>query len=532
MEPKYCKVTVRRASPQPTRPRRQTVGADVDSTYHQLHAAAFRSQRPMPMADRDLVTYVQEDEDASEDIAVLSEDAPPVRRRANTTATGVEVIKGRVLNPLSRMTLRWTEHDKPAAVSSTASGSTTPEMPDTPPPILDFGMAGDLTNSFLDVDTDGHDPERKTLDDPNQYFLAGTPPIPAGITLDMLPTEDSTPPIPSHLRNTLRVKSGRSFEPMPTIATLARGHEDDDTDDDMDDASSAATSDYLDSHDRAGVIHEEMASSVDIDSIMQSRAQALARFEASMSSMNASRGPPRFRTTDMPASIARDLRGLSSPPRMMSTVIRQHRKGTVANDGNYMGVAGGFAADHTPMNAEPLYHGQELHLCFKTGAGQLTQVAGHPKRRGHAPTNPFSRRIRCHSIAEDAPLEDLDTLRIIGHTTDGQLRGGDCISLARTDGTVLRMQKMSKKLTFSSKIDVRSKFIITGVPENTLVTSVTKFYLQSVYDRSKTVGFLRSKRAHHPGCLAVYATGSNDDKTEPTQFFKRETSVGGFHGFY
>lgn len=524
-EPKYCKVTVHRASPPPkTRPRRQTVGADVESLFNTYH---HQRRTHMPMQP-DFVHYVHDEEDTSE-IAVLSEDAPPVRRRANTTATnGVEVVKGRVLNPLSRMTLRWTESEKPAtAMSSTASGSTTPEMPDTPPPILDFGMAGDLANSFLDVDTDENDPVRKTMDeDPNKYFLAGTPPIPAGLTLDMLPTEDHTPPIPSHLRNTLRVKSSRTFEPMPTIE---RNQDEDETDDDIDDASSACTSDYLDSMERS-TTHDEPSNSVDIDSIMQSRAQALARFEASVSSMNASRGPPRFRTTDMPASFARDLRGLSSPPRMMSTVIRQQRKATVANDGQYM--TNGMLDDNDNRNVEPLYHGQELHLCFKTGAGQLTQVAGHPKRRGHVRSNPFSRRIRCHEITEDSPLEDLDTLRIIGHTTDAQLRGGDCISLARTDGAVLRLQKMSKKLTFSSKIDVRSKFIITGVPEQTLVTSATKFYLQSVYDRSKTVGFLRSKRAHHPGCLAVYATGSNDDKTEPTQFFKRQPRFGQFNGFF
>lgn len=526
-EGKYCKVTVHRASPPPrSRPRRQTVGADVEAMFHTYH---HQRRAPVAMAP-DFVRYVQ-DEDTS-DIAVLSEDAPPpVRRRANTTATGVEVVKGRVLNPLSRMTLRWTESEKPApapAMSSTASGSTTPEMPDTPPPILDFGMAGDLTNSFLDVDTDENDPVRKTMDDdPNKYFLAGTPPIPAGLTLDMLPTEDNTPPIPSHLRNTLRVKSSRSFEPMPTIE---RNQDEDETDDDIDDASSACTSDYLDSMERSTTNDGEMTNSVDIDSIMQSRAQALARFEASMSSMNASRGPPRFRTTDMPASFARDLRGLSSPPRMMSTIIRQQRKATVANDGQYRPNA--MFEDNDSPHVEPLYHGQELHLCFKTGAGQLTQVAGHPKRRGPARSNPFSRRIRCHEITEDAPLEDLDTLRIIGHTTDSQLRGGDCISLARTDGSVLRLQKMSKKLTFSSKIDVRSKFIITGVPEQTLVTSATKFYLQSVYDRSKTVGFLRSKRAHHPGCLAVYATGSKDDKTEPTQFFKRQPRFGQFNGFF
>lgn len=512
--PKYCKVTVRRASPPPAkpRPRRQTVGADVE--------ANFTMYRPQ---------YGFIDDDTG-DIAVLAEEAPPPprRRAATTTSGGVEMRKGRVLNPLSRMTLRWTEHEKPAAtaastaassstaVSSTASGgSSTPEMPDTPPPILDFGMAGDLTSSFLDVDTDGHDPPaRATLDDASKFFMAGTPPIPAGLTLDMLPTQDNTPPIPSHLLDSIRV-TNRTFEPMPFMGDEAADESEYETESELDDdASSAATSDYLDTL-------EHPVASVDIDSIMQSRAEAIARFEASMNS--ASRAKPAFRTTDMPAQVARDLRGLSSPPRMMSTVIRQ-RKGTVAN-GPLLHSGG---SDST---AEPLFHGQELHLCFKTSTGQLTQVAGHPKRRGPA-KNPFSRRIRCHAIDDESPLEDLDTLRVIGHTTDGLLRGGDCISLARTDGSVLRTQKISKKLTFSAKIDVRAKFIITGVPERTVVTTATKFYLQSVYDRSKTVGYLRSHRAHHPGCLAVYATGGKEDKVEPTQFFKRESRVGQFHGVF
>ncbi|KUF97525.1 hypothetical protein AM588_10009377 [Phytophthora nicotianae] len=295
------------------------------------------------------------------------------------------------------------------------------------------------------------------------------------------------------------------------IAVLIFEHSDDEESEiDDDDTSSATTDDY----------GEDPANqSVDIDSIRQTREQAVANFEASLRDPN--RRIPRSRTTEVPKRIggsARNIRGLSSPPRMLSQVIRP-RKATVPDAADASTESG--ANSHNGEDPSvPMYHGQELHLAFKTTTGQITQVQGHPKRRGgHA--NPFSRRVRCHAVQPYDSLEDGDTLRIIGHTTDGLLRGGDCVSFARTDGTVLRMQKMSKKLTFSNKIDVRAKFIITGVPDRTPVTSTSKFYLQSVYDRKKTVGFLRSRRDNHPGCLAMYVHRNAEDKVEPIQFFKR-----------
>ncbi|DAZ96009.1 TPA: hypothetical protein N0F65_008988 [Lagenidium giganteum] len=166
-----------------------------------------------------------------------------------------------------------------------------------------------------------------------------------------------------------------------------------------------------------------------------------------------------------------------------------------------------------------LRHGQTLHLAFNNSTGQSIQVSGRQKRSSAA--HMFSKRIRCLPVNENTNFSNVDAMRIIGHTTDSEIRGGDRISLARRDGSVLRIQKMSRKLFFSPKIDTKSKFIVCGVPEGTLVTETTKFYLQSVYDRSKTVGFLKSKRANGSGCLVMYAYRNKDDKSEPIQFFKR-----------
>ncbi|RLN88566.1 hypothetical protein BBJ28_00001181 [Nothophytophthora sp. Chile5] len=550
VDPKYCKVTVHRASPpslkaSPPRARRQTVGAEGYAAlrqqqhrrYEGLHPPQVQphfSRAPPPLppyASYAAAIYnnVDELQDDAADIPVLSEDEPLAssRRRAHTTTSMSTSrmsgrLSNRLMNPLSRMTLRWTEHaadatvKSQAAASSSTSASSTPEVLDTPPPMMD------LANSFLDVDTDGSDVGlRPTLDDTVSLLLAGTPPIPAGLTLDMLPTAYETPPLPTHLRGVLLHNQSQQHDADGTTPLAIQSDVEDESESDYDeyddDISSAATS---------GDYGEDPTNhSVDIDSIRQTREQAVATFEASMRAPN--RMKPRFRTTEVPGKVggsARNIRGLSSPPRMHSQVIRQ-RKATLPHGDR----AGGDAATGTDHNnseppAEPMYHGQELHLAFKTSTGQLTQVQGHPKRRGGSGTsrtNPFSRRIRCFAIESYEPLEDGDTLRIIGHTTDGLLRGGDCISFARTDGTVLRMQKMTKKLTFSNKIDVRAKFIIAGVPDRTPVTSTSKFYLQSVYDRKKTVGFLPARRSGHPGCLAMYVYRKEDDKAEPIQFFKR-----------
>ncbi|GMF32405.1 unnamed protein product [Phytophthora lilii] len=521
---KCCKVTVHPANlkASPPRVRRQTVGDEGLASYSPFK----RAPPPVPpykayaAAVYDDVDELQEVDTA--DIAVLSEDEPftSSRRRAHTTSSlSTSARLSNILNPLSRMTMRWTEQSaetssNKATESCTTSASSTPDLMDTPPPLMTPPPMMDLANSFLDVDTDGSDEIMRPTFESTASLMAGTPPIPAGLTLDMLPTEYETPPIPSHLRDVLlhNQYQQKSFSPLVLV------HSDDERESESeiedDDASSATTDDYGE---------DPTNHSVDIDSIRQTRDQAVANFKASLRDPN--RRVPRFRTTEVPKRVggsARSSRGLSSPPRMLSQVIRP-RKATVPN-GCHAGGGTGAPGSHPHRNeppAVPMYHGQELHLAFKTTIGQITHVQGHPKRRGVGHKNPFSRRVRCFAVQPYDQLEDGDTLRIIGHTTDGLLRGGDCVSFARTDGTVLRMQKMSKKLTFSNKIDVRAKFIITGVPDRTPVTTVSKFYLQSVYDRKKTVGFLPSRRDNHPGCLAMYVHRNVEDKIEPIQFFKR-----------
>ncbi|KAE8893844.1 hypothetical protein PF010_g16386 [Phytophthora fragariae] len=562
-DPKYCKVTVHPAA-SPPRMRRQTVG---DEGLPTIRNRPFkRAPPPVPpykahaAAVYDNVEELQEDNAA--DIAVLSEEEPISRRRTHTTSSlSGSVRLSNILNPLSRMTMRWTEHSNDSAnyatESSTTSVSSSPNIMDTPPPLMTPPPMMDLSNSFLDIDTDGTDDVlrptfedtgglRPTLDDyasarptfedtggmrptfedarvsrptfdslrPTfedvNSLLAGTPPIPAGLTLDMLPTEYETPPIPSHLRDVLMFNQNQQRGMSPVGINQSDDEFESESEIEDDDASSATTDDYGE---------DPTNRSVDIDSIRQTRSQALANFEASLI-----RRIPRSRITEVPRKVggsARNLRGLSSPPRMMSQVIRRKVTAPEANHAGEGAIAPGSRQLNNEPSSVPMYHGQELHLAFKTTTGQITQVQGHSKRRGVGHKNPFSRRVRCYALQPYDQLEDADTLRIIGHTTDGLLRGGDSISLARTDGTVLRMQKISKKLTFSNKIDVRAKFVITGVPDRTPVTSTSKFYLQSVYDRKRTVGFMPSRRESHPGCLAMYVHRNVDDKVEPIQFFKR-----------
>uniref|UniRef100_M4BAS4 Uncharacterized protein n=1 Tax=Hyaloperonospora arabidopsidis (strain Emoy2) TaxID=559515 RepID=M4BAS4_HYAAE len=529
---KYCKVTVHKAETKasPYRVRRQTVGQEGQYLLRRCTS----DQTPVAVPRPSYNTYVpvvggglnEVPDDDAVDIAVLSEDESLVssRRRAHTTSSLSSSARlSNVLNPLSRLTIRFRENltdpeVNKTAVSSITSASLTRDVMGsqlllpTPPPMMD------LISSFLELDTDGSDDiVRPTLEDAAS-LMAKTPPIPTGMTLEVLfASEYETSSISSHQYEAPLLNQFHQRSPSPRVLGSNDGGELSESDMEDDNASSASTDDYGD---------DVTDHSVDISSILCTREQAVANSRASLRNMNRVR--TRFRTPTGQKRVggsARNIRGLSSPPRMVETQIGRPRKATVPDAGE---GAAGF--DAHPRNNEvpsvPLYHGQELHLAFKTTKGRITQVQGHSvRRKGHK--NPFSRRVRCNAVQPFDTLEDSDTLRIIGHTTGDLLCGGDCVSFARTNGTVLRMQKMSKKLTFSNKIDERAKFIIVGVPDRTPVTSTSKFYLRSVYDNKKTVGYLASRREDHPGCLAMYIhRDAEDSKVEPVQFFKRD----GGHG--
>ncbi|POM68065.1 Hypothetical protein PHPALM_15821, partial [Phytophthora palmivora] len=380
LDPTYCKVTVHPANVKasPPRVRRQTVGDEGLGSF--LNRPFNRAPPPVPpykayaAAVYNNVDELQEDDTA--DIAVLSEDEPmpSSRRRAHTTSSmSTSARLSNILNPLSRMTLRWTEQSNDAGsikatASSTTSASSTPDLMDTPPPLTTPPPMMDLANSFLDVDTDGSDEILRPTFEDTASLLAGTPPIPAGLTLDMLPTEYETPPIPSHLRDVLLHNQNQQKSMSPLV--LVNSDDEGESEIDDDDASSVTTDDYGE---------DPLNQSVNIDSIRQTREQALASFEASLRDPN--RRIPRSRTTEVPKRVggsARNIRGLSSPPRMLSQVIRP-RKGTVPDAKGPTAASG----DHTSSSEEqsvPMYHGQELHLAFKTTTGKITKVQGHPKR--------------------------------------------------------------------------------------------------------------------------------------------------------
>lgn len=516
---KFCKVTVHRASPplkpsdaMPThqRARRQTIGTEFESSL-------FFQQRP-PHAratERYHKNAAISEIIPDEEFDAMLQSADQTRRRAKTDAATTSSTRpsSRKMNPLSRLTLRWTEQRESAKARGSApffaddddddhESNNTIDMlddmldnedddDDDEPPLLDIRAVGEFNHSFLDCDTNEHDPERQTMDD---VFAAGTPPIPAGLTLDMLPTAFTDPSLP---RSFSRGLFASSVGPAPQEPTALDQLEMDDTDDD--DSSSVATSSMLD---------YESDEEVNIDDV-RSKAEAIARFEASFQD----HATPLVRATEI--TKTRALRGMSSPVRMLSQVIRTRKQSNPVQPQSQHSSA----SDDLFIARTALYSGQTLHLTFKTSRSQVVQVSGQPKKS--ASKNIFSKRIRCQSVDEALPLDIRDALRIIGHTTDGIIHGGDCISVARNDGHVLRLQKLSKKLCFSPKIDLRAKFIVSGVPEGTVVTATTKFYLQSVYDRSKTVGFLHSRRSSSPGCLVMYVYRSKEDKSEPIQFYQR-----------
>ncbi|CAI5732956.1 unnamed protein product [Hyaloperonospora brassicae] len=537
---RYCKVTVRKADSKTSRfrVRRQTVDEQQGLSCSLRRCTSDQPPGAVPRlpsyaayasaVHADLKETQDDDDDDVVDIAVLSEDDSLMssRRRAHTTSSLSSSARlSNVLNPLSRLTTRFREHSidaefRQTGALSTSSTSSTVDLMDprllmaTPPPMMD------VISSFLELDTDGNDDAvRPTLEDAAS-LMAKTPPIPTGMTLEMLsPAELKMSPISLHLSDVLLDSECRQRRPLSRAVGNYDDREASESEMEDDNASSASTDDYGD---------DVTDHSVDISSILCTREQAVANSGASPS--NAKRFRPQFRTPTgrkRMGGSARSIRGLSSPPRMVANQVGRPRKATVPDAGE---GATGFGAVHFHDNevpSVPLHHGQELHLAFRTTKGQLTQVQGHSvRRKGHK--NPFSRRVRCNAVQPHDALADSDTLRIIGHTTTNDLLcGGDCVSFARTNGTVLRMQKMSKKLTFSNKIDERAKFVIVGVPDRTPVTSTSKFYLRSVYDNKKTVGYLASRREDHPGCLAMYVhRDAEDNKVEPIQFFKRDPGHG------
>ncbi|KAI9907640.1 hypothetical protein PsorP6_003411 [Peronosclerospora sorghi] len=509
----YRKVTNPTKSMPSSRMRQQTLGVKGTRTCrHQSH----RPTPPFNAVTIDVnldVNQVQEDDTA--DIALLSEGEPLVscRRRACTTSSlSTPSQLSNILNPLSRLAMRRIEQPSDAKSNKTmptpsTSTSTTPDLLDSPPPLITKPPMLDAAESFMDLNMEDCSDMMRPAFENTLSIMTGTSPIPATLTLDMLTTKLERPGIPSHLSGVLLHNKRRQSEPESEESA-----EKEDTNSEMEDdeESHSTAQDYED---------RSLDHSMDIDNIRQNRDQSVANFEALLRDSNPF--DQNFGTNEDPkiaGGLTRNVRGLSSPAPMRNQVTRP-RKGTMPDN-----KASNIHPLDNEVPLEPIYHGQELHLVFKIPTDQTIQVQGQPMRRKGGHENPFSRRVRCHKVGPYGASEDGDTLRIIGHTMDGILRGGDCVSFARMDGKVLRMQSMSKKLTFSSKIDVRAKFVIIGVPDRVAVTSTSKFYLQSLYDRKKTVGFLRSRRNTHSGCLAMYFDEKTNEKVEPIQFFKRYES--------
>ncbi|CEG41495.1 uncharacterized protein PHALS_11836 [Plasmopara halstedii] len=497
-----CKVTVRSAvKSSPPLMRRQTVG-DTDPRSIRDQSQKRTASVYKGYADTLYNGFDESEEDDTAEIAVLCEEAPTwsTRRRAYTTSSmSTSTRVSNILNPLCRLTMRWTEslNDTRSSKATDSCTSSTPSQMDTHHPVL---TVINLASSFLDVDTDGNDDTTRPTIENVARLMTGTHSIPSSLTVDMLSTEYEASPTPPHVLLT-------NTEFPKNILPIVIGHlvETDDGD-----TADAVTNEY--SEESSNYLVDNSRVSHDPDQTV-CKADSLQRIIDSQNSKFYKRHPH-----ERADGIAHNIRLLS---RLLSHIIRpciDTAQGIVQAPDMSATMTAHLRDSETP--SLPMYHGLELHLSFTRVTGQIIQVQGYPKRRGKH-KNPFSRRIRCHAIYHHSHFEDGDTLRIIGHNTDGLLYGGDCISFARTDGTVLRMQKISKKLTFSNKVDDRAKFIITGVPDRTPVTSASKFQLQSSYDRKKFMGFLPSRHSNKPGCLSMYDHGNAESKVEPILFSKR-----------
>ncbi|CCI39894.1 unnamed protein product [Albugo candida] len=170
---------------------------------------------------------------------------------------------------------------------------------------------------------------------------------------------------------------------------------------------------------------------------------------------------------------------------------------------------------------------QCIYLTFKTRFRDVYgQVSSHKNR--------LSSRVTCFPLSADdlhhpEKLES-DTgnlFHINAHTIDGQLRGGDCVVLARSDGMVLRTQSITRNLVFSRREDSKSKFIISGIRDGMLVGNTMPFYLVSVCDRTRAIGFLQSTTRFGKktfGWLAMCPTRMRREEArvvEPIYFLQR-----------
>lgn len=523
----------------------------------------------------------------------------PTRRRAHTTTATMDPFTTSSRNPMSRLTMRY-ESASPTTdtneLQASASAFTNVERSD----------------SFLCVDTDTADPVRQTFDEDTKMLVPATPPIPSGLTVDMLPTVDFTPRLTSTNKSVLALEAKLAPTQTPTltqtptpfdiprspresriristpgkesawsslfgtdsdymdelptpllsssVGTPLEDHQVAQPEMDMematpppkltinatnipscsyedlpledpqpeeeeeDDADDEGVSSFIEvDDDEEEQYHHESTDNVAALDAVDEDYDVCENFDAILGEPLPNRGS-RWRFSINPKTSlvgARQKRGMSSPPRMVGMppppTLARHMSVTATYTPPHNARPKPIV--HAPVG-EPLFHGQMLHLAFKSSVGHTVQVSTHQR---HSKSSVFSKLIECFAVTNEPFADAEDALRIIAHTTDGHIRGGDRISLARADGSVLRIQKLSKKLGFSPKIDLKAKFVVCGVPEGTVVTDTNKFYLQSVYDRTKTIGFLKDRRHPGAGCLVLYANRTTDDKSEPIQFFKRPT---------
>ncbi|KAJ0411925.1 hypothetical protein ATCC90586_006020 [Pythium insidiosum] len=610
-QPRFCKVTVHRTAPQqpaPTRSQRARA-AKPWAPARQTITGSHRTPDPAPTAT-ELSRWTATGAGAVD---------VPTRRRAHTTATATATaMTPSSFTPLTRLTLR-SEQVEGSAGEADSSVVSPLAMATT---LSDVARRSD---SLFRVDTDGVDPIRQTFDDESNLFIPATPPIPSGLTVDMLPTATFTPEIPSRLtRSWHEAEKDASASPTTTAemtmspspcgsvirisspvdeeSEAEQSDEEEEEEEDQDDEIESCYDSYHDAFFPGATSYMDslptpmLASSVQtpplteslnqVDDGAQQQQQQQHKQEPSMftpfdskisvnmnddpaninindddddddddepissfidvpsdderesfdvddaafdvcDNFDAILGEPlpnrgsrwRFSITGKKSIVGRQKRGMSSPPVMVTAPpprIARHMSVPAAMTPPLASALRAAPVVHPPAG-EPLYHGQTLHLAFKASTGHEMQVSAQQQRV-------ISKQIRCRAIREPFP-DACDALSIIAHSTDGSIRGGDSISLARADGTVLRMQTLTRKLCFSPKIDLKAKFIVCGVPEGTIVTDTTKFYLQSVYDRSKTVGFLKSRRRPGTGYLVMYAYRTTDDRSEPIQFTRRQTPV-------
>ncbi|KAI9918411.1 hypothetical protein PsorP6_011786 [Peronosclerospora sorghi] len=199
--------------------------------------------------------------------------------------------------------------------------------------------------------------------------------------------------------------------------------------------------------------------------IQQNRDKGVANFESLLRDSNPF--DQNFGTNEDPkiaGSLARNVRGLSSPAPMRNQVTRP-RKATVPDN-----KASNTHPHENEVPLVPIYHGQNFIWFSKYRRIRLFKFRDYPCGVKEATKILF----RVYTVTKlDLPVLRKTAIHYVS------------LGIRSTAYNAVEAAYPLLPWMESRRIDVWAKFIIIGVPDRVSVTSASKFYLQSLYDRRK-----------------------------------------------